>query len=359
MRITSIQIQVYSFPFQQPVQLFTSVLTQREVFILLLKTEDGQIGIGEISPLPEFHPWSSEELLREMKAKFPLFLNRSFPTKPDLLNLAKLFPVSLSPILHFGMEMALSTLVWQISSQSLLPTNASVFLNALIHPLHSSATEKIQQKFRDGWRVFKIKVGRKDPETELRELENIFRTIPGDAIFRLDANRRWNIKTAIAFCSSLPSEKIEYMEEPLDHIHDYARFFQETVLPVALDESFDPASVSEMVRIPGLKAVVIKPEFFGSIFQLVSTIKKIQQFGIYPVFSSSFYSPFGTAYMAFLAQMLAPSSVAHGFDTLSYFDLSLFPWLHINQSSLKIPDLSRLHEYLFSLKEYKKDEIKI
>ena len=84
-------------------------IRERRGFILTLKDDEGNTGVGECAPFPEFGSESYKEAERELSK---LKINLSI----DLLNLEKSFKDSLAyfnyyPSLRFGIEQALLKLI--------------------------------------------------------------------------------------------------------------------------------------------------------------------------------------------------------------------------------------------------------
>ncbi|RMF58449.1 MAG: o-succinylbenzoate synthase, partial [Calditrichaeota bacterium] len=346
-------------PFKKPLRLFTQSLEKRTVFLLRLKSDSGLEGIGEISPLPEFHPWTEDQVRNETPVFLRQWKTSALPDIQSLTQLDLLCRIPIAPIIRFGLDSALLSLLARSRSGFLSGTPPRIHVNALVHPLDFDTLKKIQERISEGWTTFKLKVGRKPIQEESEIIRTLIRETPDTIQFRLDANRLWTPEEAITFGKSLPSDRIEYIEEPVKDFNHLPEFYSQTGIPVALDESFHQISPNQLSFIPGLRAIIIKPEFIGSITELARIIKKLQHMGLYAVFSSSFYSPVGSILMAYLAGMLAPPTVAHGFDGLTFFDLPEANSLIPRNGVWDLPEFNDLVTLYDKLKEFQTDEVVI
>ncbi|MCB1123904.1 MAG: mandelate racemase/muconate lactonizing enzyme family protein [Verrucomicrobiae bacterium] len=89
-----------------------------------------------------------------------------------------------------------------------------------------------------GFRGIKIKVGSADPETDVRRLEAVRKAIGPDIMLAVDANGKWTLEQALAFCSNAEGFDVHWFEEPLwyDDVVSHRELAQKTRIPVALGE---------------------------------------------------------------------------------------------------------------------------
>lgn len=78
--------------------------------------------------------------------------------------------------------------------------------------------EKVEQNARkalaDGFRAFKLKVGSRDPERDIRRA-NMLRALVGeDSLVMLDCNQQWTLPQALRVCLELRSMSPYWIEEP-------------------------------------------------------------------------------------------------------------------------------------------------
>ncbi len=328
--IQDIKLYQYRLPLKKILRIRNRRLKFREGLILELIADNGLSGFGEVAPLPGL----SQESLQEAKEQIKHWIKS--PHKHIPVTQASLFPS-----VRFGLEMAASDLP-SIHGEQLFSMK-KISVSGLLDSEEKDISHLAKLMVQNGFRSLKLKVGRRPVEKEIkivRQLEHILRH---KATLRLDANQSWDIKTAIHFTDSIDKALIDYIEEPLQNIRGLAEFYNKTNVPVALDESLQKFNVQQLLAIPGLKAVVLKPTVLGGFSGTLALIKKARAKGIAPVISSSFESSLGViAILNFAALHLNPCLPA-GIDTLKWFknDLLIKP-LSFNKPVLKISDIKQL-----------------
>ncbi|MGE4169998.1 MAG: o-succinylbenzoate synthase [Candidatus Margulisiibacteriota bacterium] len=245
----------------------------------------------ELSPLPGLSPETPEQLLELIQNQGPL-------QHPNSLSKA------LPSTLRFALEWA-----W-INHQSSLAD----FFEAPrqtqpvpIHALLSGDAESIQSQFKAKWkqgfRTFKLKVGRLDPQTEIELLKNLSTQHP--AHFRLDANQGWTYEEALFFCQKTLDLNIDYIEEPTPNSTDTLRLYRKTGRRFALDESpFQP----EILNSGAIKALIVRAALQGGLQELKNKLPHLKNNGIDPIISSGYETQVETEFLLQIAQVLAPTT---------------------------------------------------
>jgi O-succinylbenzoate synthase len=112
----------------------------------------------------------------------------------------------------------------------------------------------------------KVKVGRADPDDDVRLVEAV-RAAVGDAVsVRVDANGAWDVDTALATITRLEPFRLELVEQPVASIDDLAEVRRRARVPVAADECV--RSVDDARRLAALgaaDAVVLKVQPLGGV----------------------------------------------------------------------------------------------
>lgn len=87
----------------------------------------------------------------------------------------------------------------------------------------------------DGFRAFKLKVGSRNPEQDIRRARMLRDLVGPDAMLMLDANQQWSIPEAVAICRSLAAASPYWIEEPT-HPDDVAghRKISDAIAPVPI-----------------------------------------------------------------------------------------------------------------------------
>ena len=96
-----------------------------------------------------------------------------------------------------------------------------------------------KDKYDNGYRWFKIKLGIADMDTEYDEVRAIVAALPADAVICGDANQGWTEPQANAFLARLEGLPIRFIEQPIPQ-GDHAamlRVAQRSPIPICADQS--------------------------------------------------------------------------------------------------------------------------
>lgn len=193
-------------------------------------------------------------------------------------------------------------------------------VNALLTGGESKQLLKCAHQYhQEGYRCFKLKLGLRKRHEDLNVIKHLLDTLPGIRL-RLDANRSWDLETALGWLDVLPPMGIEYLEEPLQNPADYPALWALTDCKIALDESL--AGPQWDALIPQASALVLKPAVLGP-SRLQHCLQQADRYGIPCVISSVFESGLSLRYLALLAQSLDQHQIAVGLDTWRAFSNDL------------------------------------
>ncbi len=294
MKIIDIRWHNYRLPFLHSFSTAHSVIATREGIIVLVTTDQGIKGIGEIAPLPAFGGGSVRDACTLLPALIALL---------DALGKAK--------------GCGVSTL---ISPADSMP-RAAVPVNAVIGARATKAAIAIAQDTRkSGFRCVKLKVGW--GVSVLEEVERIVavRDAIGPAMrLRLDANEAWNLEEAIAILSQCIPYDIQYVEQPL-MAHDLAGMHtlrQAIPIPIAADEAVH--SLESACRVLDSEAadiLVIKPQLAGGLRVGQQIIQAATRRGVRSVITSTIEAGIGLVAVLHLAAASPEVTLECGLATL-------------------------------------------
>lgn len=89
-----------------------------------------------------------------------------------------------------------------------------------------------------GWRILKVKVGRKSPEEDVEMVSALRKAVGKEISIRADANQAYSFKTAMRVIEKLEPYNLTFMEQPV-HMDDLASMVELTRLspiPIMVDE---------------------------------------------------------------------------------------------------------------------------
>ena len=306
--IDQIKLYRYRIPCQTGVVLRKQPLVERQGFIIQLERL-GNMGFGEIAPLPTFSTETLEMAEQQLKRWC------QSPTQ----NVEELYPS-----VAFGLSCALAELEGSLDEEG-------AFESALLCDGNMAAfKEKLAQT---GSSLAKIKIGFDAKQEGL--LANRLLTEFPQLQLRLDANRAWQQDQAVEFAQQIAKSlrsRIQFIEEPCQTPSLSRQFAQLTGIAIAWDETVREADFC-VKKEPYLNAIVIKPTLLAKCIDL---IQQAHQQGLQVVISSSLESSLGLSQLARIAKQYTPESVA-GLDTLHLMKVQLVRgW---NGSSLPLADL--------------------
>jgi O-succinylbenzoate synthase len=320
------QFHFYQRPFKHPLQTSHGTWTVREGILLQLTNQSGQMGSGEIAPLP----WFGSETLEQA-----LNFCRQLPISFEIDTIFDI-PDPLSAC-QFGFEMALeqvsgigqgSDLTGQFLNSALSTSHFPLLQSGLL-PTGESALSSWKKLWEAGYRTFKWKIAVETLEVELALLKRLAEALPNAARLRLDANGGLSleaVKEWLAVCDRVSADLsvriplIEYLEQPLPpsqfaQMLDLSRQYS---TPLALDESVATLAQLQDCHTQGWRGIfVIKPAIAGSPRRLRQFF---QDHSIDAVFSSVFETEIGRQAGLKLAAELGNCDRAMGYGTSHWFE---------------------------------------
>jgi O-succinylbenzoate synthase len=215
--------------------------------------------------------------------------------------------------------MAITNLAWRAQGTADAWAGRSVRLNGLIMADESAVPEAALSLLREGYTTIKVKVGRQILADDIRMVAQLREMIGDRAMLRLDANRIWSLEQALAFGQAIGPEAIDYVEEPCANLAHQERFFQETGIAIALDESLLALEPEALPALTGVSALVLKPALLGALDRTLAFVHVAKARGIAVVFSSLFESPHALRFYAQSAYQCSLADVPQGLDTWRWF----------------------------------------
>lgn len=278
-KIEDVYIKYYSLAFKKPFNMINSVLNQKKGFLLLIKTDEG-MKAGDCSPLLNYSIESFQDAQEQMLEIY------------DLLNKykGKDLEYSIDNIcsnneLVASVEHCLkSCLIEDNSSQS---RRKDIEVNALINCSLAEVEQQLEIKYNEGYRIFKIKLGRKDFSEELEFWKRFKFKEQKQIKYIFDPNRSWTYNQFYSFAEVICSKQLLYFEDPLAKEKELEIALKEERIPIALDESLDIFYKRTDLKLP---FAVIKPTIQKN---YVEKIKYLNANGTEIVLSSAFESSLG------------------------------------------------------------------
>jgi L-alanine-DL-glutamate epimerase-like enolase superfamily enzyme len=111
---------------------------------------------------------------------------------------------------------------------------------------------------RFGTRAFKIKIDR-DIDAGVQRVEAVRAAVP-DAMLVVDANGAWSVEQALAACERLARLELRVLEQPTpgNDLDALAEVTRQSPIPIAADESAQPAFVDRLIATRAAHVVNVK-----------------------------------------------------------------------------------------------------
>lgn len=283
----------YDLPLHRPL---TTGGGLRRTGLILQLTDGGATGCGEAAPIPGFHPGSDEAVAQQIEAAL---CHGEEPTDP----------VARFCIETAALDLAASQSGVRPAALLVADPAPAAPLNALIdsdRPAHQA-----QALATEGCTAVKIKVGRRDIDSEIASIKAVFEAAPRMRI-RLDANRAWSLDDACRFCDALRGVSLDYLEEPLADPALLSDFYDRTGVPIGLDESL----AEDHGGFPaGTAALVIKPTVVGGLTAALRLSAQAREIGAQAVISATFETSVGLAALTEIACATGPILPPQGLGT--------------------------------------------
>lgn len=333
-RITRVGIRSWDLPLVRPLRVGGRTLERRSGLLVLLEDGEGHAGIGETAPLPGLHLESAEEAGAQLLGFAGQLEGAAIPEEcPALAGAfeAWLGDRGLHPSVRTGIEGAVLALLADRCGKDLPHLLAEtparrVRLNGLLDGEPAALVENAARLEKSGYTALKIKVGRRDARDEARLVAAVRRRVGPQVALRLDANRAWDLATALDFAARVAPSGIEYLEEPLLDPYELGDFVANSTVPVALDETLLGFSPLAPPPLPGVAALILKASVLGGYERSRAWERLARRERRSAVVSAAFPSAVGMALDIACAAALGDDT-AHGLGTFFAFaeDLWLAP----------------------------------
>lgn len=326
--IDHITIEYYKHPFKRPFSINGVSLSIREGYYLTLTSSKFK-AIAEASPLDGYSFETLKKAHHDLKRFKESLLHQHLPLeKQALFAFLKSALEGCSASAKFAYESACIDLAAQVNDNSIegfLGISARLHDGvALLQGNHQQVLTQARDFAKQGYRIFKLKVGDRNIPLDVAKVQEIRACLPQEGKIRLDANRFWKLSEAVLFVQLIGKDNIEFIEEPLADLSQLASFYQQTLFPVALDETLLTSRcdvtapgrcMPTLVNQDAVHFFVIKPTLLGGVIKALDWVEYAKKTGKRALISSMFETPIGMRMLKALSQL---TDDAPGFGTESW-----------------------------------------
>ncbi|XXX81177.1 enolase C-terminal domain-like protein [Sorangium sp. So ce134] len=325
-----------------------SIDAARRGLVLSLTDDEGRVGLGEATPLPDFSPETADDDERAL-AELPGALGPidlpgegAAPAATATAILRATAPLSSRlrglPAARFALETALLDLVGQrlgLPASACLGGHrrdaAEVHVNGLLTT--SSALPEMLGSARAlvarGVRAIKVKLRSRGEEGFSRDFEALraLRREHPSIELRLDANAAWSLEDAPRRLALLAPLEPRFVEQPV--APELLHLLGAREVPWAADESLAVEGMPErLLEAEGCAAFILKPAMLG-LLRAHELGQRAQERGLGAVVTHLFDGPIALAAACELALALPRPPLACGLD--AHAGLTAWPAIRIPQ----------------------------
>lgn len=328
MRLASVEVIPYALPFKRPYVTARGALTQREMVLLRLRTDDGLVGLGEAVPLSLRGGATLARVASELEdAGASEALGDFF--ERGLFEATSVEEMDPRLVLSAPSQCALITAVWDLYVK-VLDRYEEPYRGADREPIRCNATLVAGEPgavaadalawAAEGFSTFKLKLG---SENDVEQVRAVRDAVGPEAKIRIDANGAWPLEVAAERLTRLEPLDIELAEQPVATMDEAAQLATWTSIPLCGDESIvDPHDAERAVEIGAFEIAGIKASKVGGLARGMQIADRIPSYA-----SSALDGPVGIAVGAHLASAIHPDlfldsrrpRLAHGLATQRLF----------------------------------------
>lgn len=255
-RISSVETFPVRIPFLRPHKIALGAAENRDIVVVRITADDGQVGLGEAIA----HPAFSGETLGALAAGIGCLKDCILGENPMHLNTIH---AAMDRRLHanYGAKGAIEMALFDLLGRH-FGVPVYDLLGGLTHdrfPMSRSAShsdlekdvEEVRAYMREGYRIIKVKVGVLRVEEDVERVRAI-RQVAGPGVsLRADANQGWDVPTALKFIRGVEDCGLEFLEQPVPswNLDGMAHLRGKSATPILADESAATEhDVLELVR---------------------------------------------------------------------------------------------------------------
>lgn len=229
--ISKIKINYCRFPLKIGYKLSFGTVNTFDTVILEIKSDDGQVGFGEATFLPDYGSEDSDEAFNNSKIIGEQIVGMD--TQESLSTLNDYY--SNNPFLISAFCTAMENLSRQYSNKSI-----KVPIIGLMNEITPEAIEEnIENLINMGYKAIKIKIGFNSLENDLKKLDLIDKYSEGKFQIRVDANQSLENFDVDIIINKFSSINMQYLEQPFksNNFEKHLRLNEKSPFPIMLDES--------------------------------------------------------------------------------------------------------------------------
>lgn len=321
MRLASVEVIPYALPFREPYVTARGVLSQREMVLLRLRSNEGLTGLGEAVPLALRGGAGLAEVVEQLEALADAAEGNAGALAAGVRGLAA--PARCAVLMALddlhsrtrGSTWSNPAEPWVDGANYVRPSRSARCNATLVAGAPREVAAEAERWAADGFETFKLKLGTGE---DAEQVQAVREALDSEARIRVDANAAWNVEEAERILSAIEPFDVELVEQPVPSLEEMAELAALTSIPLAADESVeDRRDAKRAVELGACAATGVKLSKVGGAGEAsaISTLLPIY-------LSSALDGPVGIAAAVELASELddpAEPGFAHGLATQRLF----------------------------------------
>lgn len=259
MQIESIETFPTTMRLVSPIPMSSGVISSTQNVVVKLRTDEGHVGWGEGVEAPALTGQRQSDILSDIESLRSVVIG-SDPMRRNQLwaSMTALAPNATTAIgavdiaVHDLVGRALGVPIHQLiggASRDRVPALALVGSGDA-----SADTAKLAERYEQGYRWFKVKLGMGPADVELGTIATALEMVGTDGVVCGDANEAWSSEQAAEFLEQLRGTSVRFIEQPIarDEPTDLIRLAEASPVALCADEG---AGTLESIVEYGLSAV--------------------------------------------------------------------------------------------------------
>jgi L-alanine-DL-glutamate epimerase-like enolase superfamily enzyme len=242
-RIKVIEPIAVSLPMAKPVKMAGETIARADNVLVRMESDDGFVGWGEAASAPTMTGETVASMMAAVDHMAPSLLKRP---ADDIAGLSAAMDMLLygNGGAKAAIEIAIHDLLGRATGQpvhALLgeKRRSRIPLLAVLGSANTAGdVREALQRHREGYVVYKIKVGVDLPEADATRTQAICQALGGNDLISADANQGWDAEAAIRYVRAVADCGLGFFEQPV-HAHDLAamaRVAAASKVPIGADE---------------------------------------------------------------------------------------------------------------------------
>lgn len=294
-----------ALPFRAPYTTAAGTVHTRELLLLRLEDDDGNVGYGEAAPFEPYDGVSIDSVAAALRAEH------------SQRGQTPLGGISV-PQARAAEELARLDLEARREGRAVCEPGADAI--AVNRTIAAATPEEAAARAKDGLRAgyscFKLKVGLPGDVDRVAAVREALGPWPA---LRLDANGAWDVERAVELITLLAAYDLELVEQPCRTLAELAAVRRRVEVPIAADEPVRSGrDVRAAAEAGACDAVVLKLASCGGVTPTREAIRVAREHGLEPILSSTLDGPWGIA-AALQVAAAERLSLACGLATLELF----------------------------------------